>query len=188
MKKKNGTYVDHGFGFPIKIENLPLELDESLEKAEWIPDMDLSLLQADLFEKLITYEGNLTGNHIRFIRLHLGLTLEKFGVFAGGFTHQAVMKWEKNRENPAGMDWHNELNLRLQMALTLDMKPDRLKSVCVNLVNKSKHGTPTITLDASTVAVYAAEVSRLMRCRTTDKDDGTAPAAPRGQHELSLAA
>nr|NGX49592.1 hypothetical protein [Candidatus Anoxychlamydiales bacterium] len=84
--------IYEGLGFPILLRNVPMvEL-----RGNWVPDIDLNVLQKVTLLALAHQPVDLTGNQIRFIRTWLGLTQSEFGKLFG-VTHPAVVKWEKKR-------------------------------------------------------------------------------------------
>jgi hypothetical protein len=65
--------------FRLYIRNVPM-----IEvRGVWIPNIDLNVLQKVVLLALAHHSADLTGNQIRFIRLWLGLTQEKFGRLFG---------------------------------------------------------------------------------------------------------
>lgn len=63
-----------------------------------------------------------SGAEVKFIRLHLGMTLEEFArQFA--VTRQAVMKWEKRVNEPTKMEWTTEKDLRLLILARKQIEP-----------------------------------------------------------------
>ena len=101
-------YIYEGLGFPVLLSNAPLiEL-----RGIWTPDIDYNILQKSVLLGLAHHPSALTGNHVRFIRLWLGLTLSKFGELFG-LSHAAVLKWEKSKDKCAHISISTEREIRL---------------------------------------------------------------------------
>lgn len=101
------NYVDHGFGFPVVIDQVEIELAGKEE----IPLIDYGQLKAFVIGALRLKPSGLTGNEIRFLRRALGMTLQQFGT-TFGVTHPAVVAWEKSGDRPSCMEWGTEKLLR----------------------------------------------------------------------------
>ncbi len=107
-RKTVAEYIDHGFGFPIILEDLTMVK----VRGKWIPEINYNLLTTEVLRRLAALDGRLTGNQVRFIRLHMEMTLEQFARRLG-LSHPAVLKWEKKGNKPTGMNWSNEKDIRL---------------------------------------------------------------------------
>jgi len=101
-------WIDHGLGFPVEISNLPF----IKVRGEWIPDIEYVALANGVFRSLADSPVRLTGNQIRFIRLHSEMTLQGFAD-RFGVTHPAVKKWEEMGNAPTKMSWGTEKDIRL---------------------------------------------------------------------------
>lgn len=134
MKKqkiiKEITY--NGLGFPIILRNVPM-----IEvRGVWIPDINLNTLQKVVLLALAHNATDLTGNQIRFIRLWLGLTQDKFGKLFG-ITHPAVVKWEKTKNKACKMTLTTQRDLRLYLLDQLLSRDDDFRKA-YKIVHKTE--------------------------------------------------
>jgi hypothetical protein len=102
----------NGFGFPVRLLHAPTRR----VVGEVVPVVQWNAVEAAVFGALAGKPGRLTGNEVRFIRQHLGLTLEAFGRLFGK-THPAVKKWEGAGDGPTQMEWPTEKDIRLRVQL-----------------------------------------------------------------------
>jgi len=118
--------IDEGFGFPVRLRNVPM----IWIREQWIADIDYGALARTVLATLCSKPSRLTGNEVRFIRQHHGLTLKEF---AAEFcvTHPAVLKWEQAGNRPTRMNWSTEKDLRLWVCVKLggDNADSRLATV-----------------------------------------------------------
>jgi DNA-binding transcriptional regulator YiaG len=101
-------YVDHGFGFPIKLRNVPMVK----VRGTWTPNLNYEVLADAVLKALCFKPVRLTGSEIRFIRLKAEMTLQAFAQ-RFGVTHPSVIKWEKQTDEPTKMSWSTEKDIRL---------------------------------------------------------------------------
>lgn len=101
------NYTDYGFGFPVVIDSV--EMDEF--EGEEVPLINLNELEDRVIRAMPDRTVRLTGNEVRFVRLHFGLTLTAFGKLLC-VSHAAVKQWEMKYTEPTGMEWAKEKNLR----------------------------------------------------------------------------
>ncbi len=101
-------YVDHGFGFPVIIDKVAIK---RVGKEE-IPLINYDALECEVVRVLPEKPSPLSGAEVRFIRLHFSMTLKEFASHLN-VTHPAVLKWERKGQEPTGMSWVKEKNLRL---------------------------------------------------------------------------
>lgn len=120
--KIQDTYVDRGFGFPVRLLNVPM----IKVRGAWVPDLDLNDFTKGVLLALANLDGRLTGNQVRFIRLHFEMTLEQFGKRFGDVTHAAVKKWENAGDKPTGMGWSNEKDIRLFLIMEISEAPTQV--------------------------------------------------------------
>ena len=108
-------YIDKGFGFPVHLLNVPM----IKIRGNWTPKINYNDLSDLVLRVLAVKPSKLTGNEIKFIRNKLELSLvdfaEKFYV-----THPAVIKWEQKENEPTGMNWATEKDIRLFISFHLD--------------------------------------------------------------------
>ncbi len=116
-RKIKRSHVDHGFGFPVKLLNVPM----INVRGEWTPAIDYNLLAEMVLKELCEKEGRLTGNEVRFIRQHFEMTLQEFAK-RFGVTHPGVLKWEALNNKPTQMNWATEKDIRLFALLKLTSK------------------------------------------------------------------
>ena len=110
-------HIDRGFGFPVKLLNVPM----TKIRGEWTPAINYNLLAQVVLRELCEKEGRLTGNEVRFIRQHFEMTLQAFAKRCG-VTHPGVLKWEKMKNKPTGMNWSSEKDIRLFVLLKLSSR------------------------------------------------------------------
>ena len=106
--KVQARYIDKGFGFPVVIKGVPM----IKVRDRWTPQIDYSDFAKKVLAELVELDGRLTGNQVKFIRLQLEMTLQQFAERLG-LTHPAIIKWEKTRNKPTGMNWSTEKDIRL---------------------------------------------------------------------------
>lgn len=123
MKIKN--YEWNGFGFPLIFEELPaVKL-----RGELVPDVDFNAFAKPVIQFICAnQEIPLSGNQVKFIRMHLGMTLRQFAEFVG-VRHQSVMRWEEKGKSAANVDAHIEFVLRLKVLKKLDSKAENIKTM-----------------------------------------------------------
>ena len=109
MKTKiQKKYIDTGFGFPVHLLNVPMVK----VRDEWVPTINWVAISDLVLQIMIEKKSKLTGDELRFIRTKFDMTLARFGE-RFYVTHAAVSKWEKHGENPTGMGWATEKDIRL---------------------------------------------------------------------------
>ncbi|NGX52505.1 MAG: hypothetical protein KR126chlam5_00805 [Candidatus Anoxychlamydiales bacterium] len=127
--------IYEGLGFPILLRNVPMvEIREN-----WIPDIDLNVLQKVTLLALAHQPVDLTGNQIRFIRTWLDLTQSEFGKLFG-VTHPAVVKWEKKRNSVAKINLTTQRDLRLWMLDQLLTRDEDFRKA-FKIIHKTKYST-----------------------------------------------
>lgn len=145
-------FVDHGLGFPVVLNNVPMVNIRGV----WTPKIKYTQLEQWVLVALSRQANHLTGSQVRFIRHHFGMTLQ---AFADKFSvsHVAVMAWEKAGPKPAPMTWAIEKDLRLFIQSRLSDKPGKLADLYSALTEHpvAKHET-----DASVGPVDAGSLHR----------------------------
>lgn len=116
-RKIKRVHIDHGFGFPVKLLNVPM----AKIRGEWTPAINYNLLAEIVMKELCEKEGKLTGNEVRFIRQHFEMTLQQFAK-RFGVTHPGVLKWEASKNKSTGMNWATEKDIRIFALLKLKSK------------------------------------------------------------------
>ncbi len=140
-------FIDTGFGFPVRLLNVPMVKIRSV----WTPKLNYNELALVLLRALAHKESRLTGNEIKFIRTHFEMTLQEF---AKRFcvTHVGVMKWEKTKNQPNVMNWTTEKDIRLFELTRLAAKARELASLYDELEILPEGKSEPIYLDAKKIA------------------------------------
>ncbi len=146
-QKIQKSFIDAGFGFPVHLHNVPM----IKVRGKWTPNIDYNRLTLAVLYALCEKPVRLTGNEVRFIRLHFEMTLQEF---AGRFavSHAAVIKWEKSKTKSTGMNWASEKDLRLFVLSKLNNRAEALARLYQELEHSKKERQQAIQLDADTLA------------------------------------
>lgn len=118
--KKKDTFIFKGFGFPVKLINVPMKK----LFGKWAIDINMNQLMLVILHALIHKSTPLNGKELKFIRSYLQMTTTIFGK-QFGISHVAVLKWEngKNQISPA-----LEFCIRLYMLDHLQAKDKEFRS------------------------------------------------------------
>ncbi len=109
MKTKIETnYHYTGLGFPIILKQVEMVLLGN----EWHPKIDVRNVASIVITMLATKEVPFTGNEVRFIRTHFGMSLRKFADTVVHETHVAVKKWEDKGDELTNMNPNTEFVIR----------------------------------------------------------------------------
>lgn len=146
-EKIKKTFIDRGFGFAVKLLNVPMIEIRGI----WTPNIDYNLLAEGVLRALCEREGRLTGNEVRFIRLHYEMTLQEFAK-RFSVSHAAVIKWEKMKNRPTAMNWASEKDLRLFLLSKLSKKARDLTNLYQKLEIEKKDLSEVIRLDVGDLA------------------------------------
>jgi hypothetical protein len=146
-RKRARSFVYHGFGFPLVLENVPMVKVRGV----WTPDVRYNAIQRVLLAVLAAKPCRLTGQEVHFIRLSQDLTLSAFAR-RFGVTHPAVLKWERAGGRPTGMTWTTEKDVRLFALTALNAKPTEFVGVYRRLETPPSGRTMRLRIDASRVA------------------------------------
>lgn len=146
-RKIQKSFVDRGFGFPVKLLNVPM----MKIRGEWTPHIDYNGLAQWVLKALCSKQGRLTGNEIHFIRNQLEMTLQSF---AKRFcvTHVAVLKWEKTKNHPTTMGWTTEKDIRLFVLSKLNADERELAKLYSELEEIRSEKASPVYLDAKKLA------------------------------------
>ena len=127
MKIKN--YEWNGFGFPVVFDELPaIKLH-----GELVPDVDFKEIAKPIVQFIcVAQQVPFSGNKVKFIRMHLGMSLREFAKFMG-VTHQSVMRWEENGKSPAHIDLHIEIVMRIKVLKILGSNLEGINKVVENI-------------------------------------------------------
>lgn len=146
-KKIQKTFIDHGFGFKVKLLNVPM----IKVRGAWTPDIDYNLLTEAILKALCEKPARLTGHEVRFIRLHFEMTLQEFAK-RFSVSHAAVIKWEKMKNKPTSMNWATEKDLRLFLLSQLSSRPKDLAALYGELEEVKENKGKIIQLDLEALA------------------------------------
>lgn len=107
--KKIEKFIYSGLGFPIQLAQVEMIWIDG----EWHPKIDIRKISKEAMKALVSQEGRLTGNQIKFIRSYFSMTLREFAKRVVHESHTAVNKWEKFGDKVTNMDGNIEVVLRL---------------------------------------------------------------------------
>ena len=142
------VFVCYGCGFPVKLLNVPMIKVRGI----WTPNINYNHLTETVLKALYIKPARLTGNEIRFIRLHFEMTLQAFAR-RFGVSHVAVIKWQEMKNRPTTMNWATEKDLRLFIYTKLKITPRELIDLYQFLEEiKPRKQTP-LQLDIEKIAV-----------------------------------
>ena len=146
-RKIQRVFVDHGFGFPIKLLNTPM----IKVRGKWTPEINYNRLAKLVLEELSWKDSKLTGNEIKFIRQYFEMTLQSF---AKRFyvTHAGVIKWEKAKTKASGMAWTTEKDIRLFVSSNLEATPKELAQLYAKLEGHPSSVSKEVELDITKIA------------------------------------
>lgn len=113
-ERKRETLVYEGFGFPIRLINVPLKKTFG----EWVFDINFNQLQVAVLLLIVKKQTPLSGKQIRFIRHYLRMSTHAFAKLLG-VTHVAVLKWEnEERKMTAGTEIYIRLHVLDHLKVT----------------------------------------------------------------------
>jgi DNA-binding transcriptional regulator YiaG len=146
-QKIQKSFIDHGFGFPVHLLHVPM----IKVRGKWTPNIDYNRLTRAVLHALCEKPVRLTGSEVRFIRLYFEMTLQEF---AGRFavSQAAVIKWEKKKNEPAGMNWASEKDLRLFIISKLNNRAEALARLYQELEHSKAERKKSIQLDVDHLA------------------------------------
>ena len=147
QRKIQRVFVDHGFGFPIKLLNTPM----IKVRGKWTPEINYNRLAKLVLEELCWKDSRLTGNEIKFIRQYFEMTLQSF---AKRFyvTHAGVIKWEKAKTKSTEMVWTTEKDIRLFVLSNLGATSKELAQLYEKLESHPSNITKEVQLDIEKIA------------------------------------
>jgi len=145
--KVQKTFIDVGFGFPVKLLNVPMIKVRGI----WTPNIDYPHLTMAVLKSLCEKPARLTGDEIRFIRLHFEMTLQAFAK-RFSVSHAAVIKWEKMKDKPTNMNWATEKDLRLFLLSKIRTKPKEFVERYKALEKATSEKKKIIQLDLNKLA------------------------------------
>jgi hypothetical protein len=139
--------IDTGFGFPVRLSNVPM----IKVRGVWTANINYNELALVVLRALAHKESRLSGNEIKFIRMHFEMTLQDFATrFC--VTHVAVMKWEKTASRQTVMNWTTEKDIRLFVLTRLQAKVQEFASLYKELQALPEGKSEPIHLDAKKIA------------------------------------
>jgi len=145
--KTQKEFIDTGFGFPIRILNVPMVRVRGI----WTPKLNYNELADAVLFALSSKGSRLSGNEIKFIRTHFEMTLQAFAK-RFSVSHVAVLKWEKMKDSPTIMNWATEKDIRLFILEKQQANPTVLAKLYSELSALPEGKPKPISLDAKKVA------------------------------------
>ncbi|MBI1784775.1 hypothetical protein HYR69_06490 [Candidatus Sumerlaeota bacterium] len=109
-RKIQKRYTYHGLGFPVVLENVRMVKEDG----HWVPEINFNEIEERMAFSVAMKPGRLTGNEVRFLRLHLGYTPQQFALLFD-YTRPATIKWEAAGDRATDMRWTTEKDLRLHV-------------------------------------------------------------------------
>lgn len=140
----------NGFGFPIRLINVPMRK----AYGDWILDIDFDQLQIAVLLLLVKQNFPLSGREITFIRHYLDMSTIEFGELLG-VTHVAVLKWESEERK---MNPSTEIFLRLHVLDHLQVTDKEFRKIYLTfkpkvISNASQQTSPlNIDVEAEKIA------------------------------------
>jgi transcriptional regulator with XRE-family HTH domain len=111
---RQARYPYYGLGFKVDLIDVPLmEID-----GEWVPDVNYNVIEDYVGFLVGLKPAPLTGAEVRFLRRHVGMTLDDLAARLG-VTRQGAIKWEKSGDHPTKMGLATEKLFRM---IVLDRK------------------------------------------------------------------
>jgi DNA-binding transcriptional regulator YiaG len=129
MKNKTkilNEYWAHELGLPILIKGAPVIEIDGYE----VLDLDYAKISSALFAALILKPYPFTGAEVKFLRLFMGLTLERLASYLH-VTHPTILTWEKSNDKPTRMGDSTEAMLRI-LAAKQGVRDDELVELILN--------------------------------------------------------
>ena len=126
--ERRTNYIDGSLGFPVEIDCIKVIVKPYGE----IPLVDSSAYQRAAAIALAEKSTRLTGNEVRYLRLHAELTYQALARILG-VTHPAVKKWEASRGEVTNMAWATEVVLRLYVLTNQEVSRDRVMALVTRL-------------------------------------------------------
>ena len=117
MNRKLIPYEE--LGFRIMLMDPPML---KLPDGSKVPCPNMKKLQDVAFRALAAKPSRLTGDEVRFIRKHMGMTQVDFSKWLNMSNHSVVSQWEGRQDHLSGMDYNTEILLRLQMEARLSKR------------------------------------------------------------------
>ncbi len=143
-----------GLGFPL----LLVGFSTKKIAGEELPDINMKNIQEKAFRLLLTKNGRITGNELKFIRNYLQLTQKEFSRAINAADRSSVSQWEQKKDASTGMDLNTEIMIRLFMAKQCedggikqgvqDLMWYKMKDVIFDFVTKIKEDHPYISISA----------------------------------------
>lgn len=120
-RKIQKSYKTMALGFPIVLLDAPMEKI----RGEWAPAINFDALENAMALYIPLKRARLTGQELRFLRLHLNMSQEEFGA-QFEYTRQGVKKWEDVGAALPPIKWSTERDVRL-FALSRHIKSQELE-------------------------------------------------------------
>lgn len=119
-KTKIKKYLYMGCGFPVILTNVPSKLIRGKQE----PLINHKDLGKTVTIALCLKKTPLTGNQVKFLRMHFNFSLREFATIFG-LTHPAVLKWEGHGDDPALIQPSIEKTIRLDSLFRLGLNPTK---------------------------------------------------------------
>lgn len=121
---------------------MPMVMDEG----EWIPDVNYSKLDKNILLEISKMPYQLTGNQVRFIRLHFEKTLEEFAEMLR-VKHSSIIHWEKQKDEAAKITWGTEFAIRLFVLYQLGSGATKFQQDYLLLMDQQIATSPPAQMD-----------------------------------------
>ena len=141
-KKIEKKYIDHGFGFPICLHNVPMVK----VRGTWTPEVNYNKLTRAVAMSLASSKALLTGSQVKFIRQFFEMNLKEFGV-RFNVSHPAVIKWENQKNKPTKMDWSTEKDIRMEIVRRVVQSPKQIGDLFIGLEEKPSRVSDSVNVE-----------------------------------------
>jgi DNA-binding transcriptional regulator YiaG len=143
MKRKVSSITYKGFGFPIRLINVPMRK----AYGDWVLEVNFAQLQVAVLLLLVKQTTPLSGREITCIRHFLDMSTTQFGELLG-VSHVAVIKWENEERN---MNPSTEIFLRLHVLDKLHVNDKEFRKIYLTfkpkIISKRKSKTAPLKID-----------------------------------------
>lgn len=141
-RRTQALYAYWGLGFRVNLRNVPMMQFDG----EWVPDIDFNALENGAALALTIKPLPLTGAEVRFLRRHLGQTLDQLAARLG-VTKQGVGKWELRGDAETGMSASTEKVLRMLVLEAKGVSGEFFKQAFASLFSPAKPRRKTSEYD-----------------------------------------
>jgi len=141
-KKIEKKFIDHGFGFPICLHNVPMVK----VRGTWTPEVNYNDLTRAVVMSLSSSKALLTGTQVKFIRQFFEMTLKEFGE-RFNVSYPAVIKWENQKNKPTKMDWSTEKDIRMEIVRRVVQSPKQIGDLFIGLEEKPSRASDSVDVE-----------------------------------------